>query len=102
VFSFGVTITLISLLRKKNEALAMILGACWLFPGLYIPMNLYLEGIFNFGESNVLLISLISFVLNFILIPFALLFTKAVRTIFQTKYLDDLIFEENLPVREKS
>ena len=96
MFSFGVTITLISLLRKKNEALAMILGACWLFLGFYIPMNLYLEGVFNFGESNVLLISLINFVLNFILIPFAFLLTKGLRIFFQTNYLDDLIFEENL------
>ncbi|MFX0184583.1 MAG: carcinine hydrolase/isopenicillin-N N-acyltransferase family protein [Candidatus Hodarchaeota archaeon] len=96
VFSFGISITFISLLRKKNEVLAMILGACWLFLGFYIPMNLYLEGIFNFGESNVLLISLINFALNFMLIPFALLLTKGLRIIFQTKYLDDLIFEENL------
>ncbi|MFX0087831.1 MAG: hypothetical protein ACFFAU_19420 [Candidatus Hodarchaeota archaeon] len=93
LFSFGVTILLISLLRKKNEALAMILGACWLFPGFYIPMNLYLEGVFNFGESNVLLISLINFALNFVLIPFALVLNKGLRTIFQTKYLDELIFE---------
>ncbi|MFX0125997.1 MAG: hypothetical protein ACFFAE_20420, partial [Candidatus Hodarchaeota archaeon] len=98
--SFGITIPLISLLRKKNEVLAMILGACWLFPGFYIPMNLYLEGIFNFGESNVLLISLVNFVLNFVLIPFALLLTKGLRTIFQTMYLDDLIFEENLSCSE--
>jgi hypothetical protein len=96
LFSFGVTILLISLLRKKNEAVAIILGACWLFPGFYIPMNLYFEGFLNFGESNVFLISLINFVLNINLIPFALLFTKGLRTIFQTTYLDDLIFEENL------
>jgi hypothetical protein len=101
-FSFGVTISLISLLRKKNETLAMILGACWLFPGFYIPMNLYLEGIHNFGESNVFLISLINFTFSFILIPFALLFIKGVRTVFQTKYLDDLIFMENFPVRINS
>ena len=96
VFSFGVTSPLISLLRKKNEVLAMILGACWLFLGFYIPMNIYFEGFLNFGESNVFLISLINFVLNIIFIPFALLLTKGLRTIFRTNYLDDLIFEENI------
>jgi hypothetical protein len=96
VFSFGVTIPLISVLRKKNEVLAMILGACWLFPGFYIPMNIYFGGFLNFGESNVFLLSLANFTLNIILIPFALLLTKGLRIIFQKNFLDDLVFEANV------
>ncbi|MEJ2251295.1 MAG: hypothetical protein P8Y70_14885 [Candidatus Lokiarchaeota archaeon] len=85
-----------SFIRKKNEILALILGALWMFIGLFIFAYTYYVIILNWGSEYILIYSLLFGGFYLFSIPLALLLNKIYRIILKVKYLEDLIGFKNI------
>ncbi|MFX0067101.1 MAG: hypothetical protein ACFFC7_33640 [Candidatus Hermodarchaeota archaeon] len=89
--TWGIGCLLISLLRKKNELVAMLIGALWGFIGLLVPTVIYYALILNWSPLYMVAYSLISTVFNLIFIPVSLLLNLLMRRMLEVQHLDELL-----------
>lgn len=88
---------IVSMLRKKNELLAMFLGAIWMFLWLFITSFIYYSLILFWSSDYVIIYSLLFFVIYLAFIPFTLLLAKIIRLLFKVRYLESIIgLQENI------
>ena len=90
--SRGGEVVLISLARKKNELLAMLIGGIYALLGFFIVYYIYYHLILYWSSAFIILYALVSALLDFIFIPFSYLLNIGIRKSLNIKYLDDLIF----------
>ncbi|MGY5879433.1 MAG: hypothetical protein RTV31_04235 [Candidatus Thorarchaeota archaeon] len=89
--SWGIGCLLISLLRNRNEAIAMLIGGLWVFPGLLVPTHIYYTLILNWNPLYMVAIALVTMVLNLIVIPASLALNLVLRKALKIQHLDDLL-----------
>ncbi|MFX1253860.1 MAG: hypothetical protein ACFFCZ_19775 [Promethearchaeota archaeon] len=89
--TWGIGCLLISLLRKKNELVAMLTGALWGFIGLLVPALIYYALILNWSPLYMVVYSLISTVFNLVFIPVSLLLNLLIRRMLKVQHLDELL-----------
>ncbi len=90
--SRGAEVLLISLLRKKNELLAMLVGGLWVLIGLLLVYYLYYYRFLYWDLTFVILYAIISALLDLIFIPFSFLLNMALRKALNVKYLEELLY----------
>lgn len=89
--SWGIGCVLISLLRNRNETIAMLIGGLWIFPGLLVPTYIYYSMILNWNPLYMVAISLITMALNLVVIPASIALNHAIRKVLKIQYLDDML-----------
>jgi hypothetical protein len=82
---------LISLLKKRNELKAMIIGGLWYFAGLLIPTAIYYSEILNWNILYMVIYSLIAMIFNLTLIPLSLILNRLLRGVLKVEYLEELL-----------
>ncbi|MHA2307428.1 MAG: hypothetical protein ACXACU_18765, partial [Candidatus Hodarchaeales archaeon] len=90
--SFGVATLVISHFRRKNKMFAMTLGWVWASFSWYFFANIYYNGVLSLGSEHLLLCMVILSIINFIILPIAIVINKSVEIIFKVNFLDELIF----------
>jgi hypothetical protein len=89
--SWGIACLLISLLRKRNELGAMIIGGMWCFAGLLIPTAIYYSEILSWNILYMVIYSLVAMVFNLLLIPLSLILNRLLRGALKVEYLEELL-----------
>lgn len=95
LISYGLQGPIISLLRKRNEIFAMIIGAIWTIVTstilglafMYLMLSYLNTMMVTLTVANILLTN----ALIILFIPLSLLINKGLRVIFKVKYLDELL-----------
>lgn len=91
ISTWGVGSLLISLLREKNEVVAMCIGALWGLIGLLIPTLIYYALILDWSPLYMIIYALLSTGFNLVFIPVSLLLNRILRKTLRVRYLDDLL-----------
>ena len=89
--SWGTACLLISLLGKRNELGAMIIGGLWYFLGLLIPTAIYYSEILSWNILYMVIYSLVAMVFNLLLIPLSLILNRLLRGVLKVEYLEELL-----------
>ncbi|MHA1969440.1 MAG: hypothetical protein ACW964_16780 [Candidatus Hodarchaeales archaeon] len=71
---------------------AMTLGWVWASFSWYFFANIYYNGVLSLGSEHLLLCMVILSIINFIILPIAIVINKSVEIIFKVNFLDELIF----------
>jgi len=88
--SWGISCLLISLLRNRTEVIAMLIGNLWGFLGLLIPAFIYYTMILNWNPLYIVAISLLTMILNLVIIPASLALNLLLRKALKIQHLDEL------------
>jgi len=89
--SWGIGCLLISILRNRNEAMAMLIGALWGFIGLLVPALVYYTMILYWNSLYMVAISLLTMTLNLAVIPAAITLNHLLRRVLKIKQLEELL-----------
>ena len=89
--SWGTACLLISLLGKRNELGAMIIGGLWYFLGLLIPTAIYYSEVLSWNILYMVIYSLVAMVFNLLLIPLSLILNRLLRGVLKVEYLEELL-----------
>ena len=91
--SWGIGCILISMLRNRNEVVAMLIGVIWGFLGLLIPSLIYYAMILYWNPLYMIAISLLTTVLNLVAVPVSLALNHALRRVLNIKHLEELLLD---------
>ncbi|MFX1577260.1 MAG: hypothetical protein ACFFCF_08795 [Promethearchaeota archaeon] len=97
IFTFstwGIACLLISLLRTRNELLAMFTGGLWTFLGLLVPATIYYAFILDWSALYMIVYALLAMSVHVVLIPFAFILNRVVHKLLEVQFFDELVLLE--------
>ncbi len=92
LISRGIQVLIISLLRKRNEVVALVIGGLYEALGLLLVYFIYYRLVLYWIFDFVVIYALLSALLDLLFIPLSLILNLAIRKVFKLKYLDELIY----------
>ncbi len=93
--TWGIGCLLISFLRNRKETVALLVGGLWVFIGLLIPTTIYYSVILNWNPLYMVAISLLTMVLNLLVIPVSIGLNYILRKALKIQNLEDLLLLNN-------